>query len=158
MEWLWLTLGVVFAIAGLAGSILPILPGPPLSYLAILILHLTNYHTYTDRFLISWLIITIVVAVLDYLIPIIGTKKFGGSNTGVWGATIGLLAGVIFFPPIGMIIWSFVGAIVGELIAGKQFEVALKAGTGTFVGFLAGTVAKLVVSLIMAVFFFQALI
>lgn len=158
MEWLWLTLGVVLAIAGLAGSILPILPGPPLSYLAILILHFTHYYTYTDRFLISWLIVTLVVVVLDYLIPIIGAKKFGGSNSGVWGATIGLLVGIIFFPPIGMIIWSFVGAIVGELVNGKQFQVALKSGTGTFVGFLAGTIAKLVVSLIMAAFFFKALI
>lgn len=158
MEWLWITLGILLTICGLAGSILPVLPGPPLSYVALLVLHFSGYHEFTSNFLISWLIVTIVVVVLDYMIPIWGAKFSGGSKKGIWGATIGLIVGIIFFPPFGMILWSFIGAFVGEMLAGKEMGLALKAGIGTFIGFLAGTVAKLVVSLIMTFYFIQAII
>lgn len=155
MEWLWITLGIVLTLAGIAGSILPVLPGPPLNYLAILLIHFTGVNDYSDRFLISWLVITIMVVVLDYFIPVWGARLSGGSRKGVWGATIGLIVGIVFFPPLGMILWSFIGAIVGEIMAGKNLDLALKAGTGTFIGFLAGTVAKFVVSLILTFYFFQ---
>lgn len=158
MDWLWITLGILLTIAGLAGSILPVLPGPPLSYIALLVLHYSGIHEFTSKFLISWLIVTIVVVVLDYMIPVWGAKFSGGSKKGIWGATVGLIVGIIFFPPFGMILWSFIGAIVGEMLAGKEVGIALKAGIGTFIGFLAGTVAKLVVSLIMAFYFILALI
>lgn len=158
MEWLWITLGILLTIGGLAGSILPVLPGPPLSYVALLVLHFSGYHEFTLNFLISWLIVTIVVVVLDYMIPIWGAKFSGGSKKGIWGATIGLIVGIVFFPPFGMILWSFIGAVVGEMLAGKEMGLALKAGIGTFIGFLAGTVAKLVVSLIMTFYFIQAII
>lgn len=158
MDWLWITLGILLTIAGLAGSILPVLPGPPLSYIALLVLHYSGIHEFTSKFLISWLIVTIVVVVLDYMIPVWGAKFSGGSKKGIWGATVGLIVGIIFFPPFGMILWSFIGAIVGEMLAGKEVGIALKAGIGTFIGFLAGTVAKLVVSLIMTFYFILALI
>lgn len=158
MDWLWITIGILLTLTGLAGSILPVLPGPPLSYIALLVLHFSGYHEFTSKFLISWLIVTIVVVVLDYMIPIWGAKFSGGSKKGIWGATIGLIVGIIFFPPFGMILWSFIGAVVGEFLAGKEVGIALKAGIGTFIGFLAGTVAKLVVSLIMTFYFIQAVI
>lgn len=158
MDWLWITLGILLTLTGLAGSILPVLPGPPLSFIALLVLHFSGYHEFTSTFLISWLIITIVVVVLDYMIPIWGAKFSGGSKKGIWGATIGLIVGIVFFPPFGMILWSFIGAVVGEMLEGKELEIAFKAGTGTFIGFLAGTVAKLAVSLIMTFYFFMALL
>lgn len=157
MDWILVTIGVVLTIAGIAGSLLPVLPGPPLNYLALLLLHLSDYHRFSDRFIISWLIITVAIVVLDYLIPIYGAKFYGGSKAGIWGATIGLVIGIFFFPPFGMIAWSFIGAVLGELYMGKNIEASFKAGTGTFVGFLAGTIAKLVVSIIMAIYFFSAI-
>lgn len=158
MEWLWITIGIILSLAGIVGSILPILPGPPLNYLAILLIHFTGVHEFSQKFMAVWFVVTILVVILDYMIPVWGARLSGGSRKGMWGATIGLIAGISFIPPIGMIIGSFVGAIIGELIEGKQFEVAIKAGTGTFIGFLAGTVAKLIVSIIMTILFFQAIV
>lgn len=159
MEWVWITLGVVLAIAGLVGCILPFVPGPPLNYIALLLLQLTlDPHPFTTNFLIVWLAITIVVTLLDYYVPIWGTRKYGGGSGGVWGASIGLLAGLLFFPPFGMIAGPFVGAVVGELITGKEFSTAFRAGFGTFIGFIAGVVMKLAVSIMLTYHFFKAVI
>lgn len=158
MDWIWITLGIVLTLAGIAGCILPFIPGPPLSYIALLSLLLVNSDQFTARFMTIWLIITIIVTLLDYYVPIWGTIKFGGSSSGVWGATLGLLAGLIFFPPFGIIAGPFIGAIAGELIRGKDLKTAVKSGIGSFAGFIAGTVMKLVVSLIMAFHFFKAVI
>lgn len=86
MEWLWITLGVVIAIAGIVGCILPFIPGPPLNYIALLLLQFTmDPPPFTVKFLILWLVVTIIVTLLDYYVPIWGTRKYGGSNGGVWG-------------------------------------------------------------------------
>lgn len=155
---MWITLGVVLTIAGIAGCILPFIPGPPLSYSALLVLLIVDEQTFTSRFLIVWLLVTTVVTILDYYVPVWGTKKFGGSRKGVWGATIGLVAGIFFFPPFGMIAGPFLGAFLGELIEGKDTQAALRSGFGSFIGFVAGTVMKLTVSVIMAFYFFRAVI
>jgi len=91
-----------------------------------------------------WLILAIGITVLDNIVPILGTKKMGGSKKGVWGSIIGLLFGIVLFPPFGILIGPFVGAVLGELIGGKEFNIALKAGFGSFLGFVTGTVLKLV--------------
>lgn len=156
MEWIWIVTGIVLSVVGIIGSVLPALPGPPLNYIALLILHFSGRHEFTDRFLISWLIITLAVLALDYLIPIYGARMSGGTKKGIWGATIGLVAGIFFFPPFGMIIGPFIGAVIGEMLAGKDLNLAIRAGTGTFIGFIAGTVVKLAVSIIMAFYFFAA--
>ena len=143
-------------ILGIAGCLLPILPGPPLSYLGLIAIHLTSKIDFSSKFLISWGIIVIVVSILDYVIPIWGTKLFGGSKYGVWGSMVGLLAG-LFIPPIGIIIGPFIGAVAGEMLAGNK-QNALKAGFGSFIGFIAGTVVKMLVSLIMLYYFIAALI
>ena len=158
MDWIWITLGVVLAITGIAGCILPFLPGPPLSYIALLTILAIDPHEFSSRFLGIWLAITIAVTLLDYYVPIWGTKKFGGSSKGIWGATIGLIAGLFFFPPFGLIAGPFIGAFIGELIAGKDTPAALRSGFGSFIGFLAGTIMKLTVSIIMAFYFFRAII
>ncbi len=157
MEWLWITIGIILCLIGIAGSIFPVLPGPPLNYAALVILHITKIHHFSNKFLIGWLLVTVIVIVLDYIIPIYGAKLSGGSKKGIWGATIGLLVGIFFFPPFGLILWSFIGAIIGEIIDGKDIALSLKAGTGTFLGFLAGTIVKLLVSVIMTIQFLLVL-
>ncbi|KAF0196745.1 MAG: hypothetical protein FD166_2347 [Bacteroidetes bacterium] len=158
MDWIWITLGVVLTVAGIAGCILPFIPGPPLSYIALVVLLIVDKNTFTSQFLIAWFLVTIAVTLLDYYVPVWGTRKFGGSSKGVWGATIGLVAGIFIFPPFGIIAGPFLGAFVGELIEGKDTQAALRSGFGSFIGFIAGTVMKLSVSVIMAFYFIRAVI
>ena len=155
MDILLIITGFLLMILGVAGSLLPVLPGPPLSYLGLLLLHFTTKINFSSKFLISWGIITILVSILDYIIPVWGTKFFGGSKYGVWGSIAGLLAGV-FFPPFGIMIGPLIGAIAGEIIAGNKGN-ALKAGFGSFLGFIVGTIVKLTVSFIMFYYFIAAL-
>ncbi len=158
MDILLIALGALFMVSGILGCVLPVIPGPPLSYVGLLLLHFTQNYQFSTRFLIVWAIITTVVYTLDYLIPVWGTKKFGGSKRGVWGSIIGLLIGLFMFPPFGIIIGPFVGAVVGELTAGKDHSSALKSGFGSFMGFLTGTLLKLITSGLMTWYFVKELI
>jgi uncharacterized protein len=158
MDYVFIGLGIIFMIVGILGCVLPFMPGPPLNYIGLLLLHFTTAFQFTDRFLLIWAIITVVVIALDYIIPVWGTKKFGGSKQGVWGSVIGLIAGMFFFPPIGVIIGPLAGAVIGELLAGKDSKAALKSGFGSFVGFLAGTIFKLIASGMMTWYFTKELI
>jgi uncharacterized protein len=150
MDYILIVLGALFIIGGILGGVLPVLPGPPLSYIGLLFLHLTERYHFSTRFLIIWLIVTAVVTLIDYLIPVWGTKRFGGSKQGIWGSIIGLVIGLFFFPPFGIIVGPFLGAVVGELTVGKDSGAALKSGFGSFVGFLAGTLMKLAAAGLMA--------
>ncbi|SHI54792.1 hypothetical protein SAMN05444280_103103 [Tangfeifania diversioriginum] len=150
MDYLLIVLGALFIIAGILGGILPVLPGPPLSYVGLLLLHFTEKYQFETRFLIIWLIVAAVVTVADYFIPVWGTKRYGGSKQGIWGSIIGLVIGLFFFPPFGIIIGPFLGAVAGELVAGKDSGSALKSGFGSFMGFLLGTLIKLIASGLMA--------
>ncbi len=157
MDYILIGIGVLFIIGGIIGCILPVLPGPPLSYIGLLLLHFTEHYSYSTKFLFIWAIITVVVYALDFIIPAWGTKKFGGSKYGVWGSIIGLLLGLFVFPPIGIIIGPFLGAVAGELIAGKESGKAFKAGFGSFLGFITGTLLKLISSGMMTWYFFETL-
>jgi len=158
MDYVLIGVGIIFVISGLLGCVLPIIPGPPLSYIGLLFLHFTEKYSFSSKFLIIWGVITAVVYAVDYLIPMWGTKKFGGSKRGVWGSMIGLLIGLFFFPPFGIIIGPFVGAVVGELSAGKDSNTALKSGFGSFMGFLTGTLLKLITSGMMTWYFFKEIL
>jgi len=138
---------------GLLGCVLPVIPGPPISFVGLLLLHFTKYADFSAEFLILWGTVAIVVTVLDYIVPIWGTKKFGGTRAGMWGAGIGLVAGIFFFPPIGIIIGPFAGAVIGEAIKGKEAREAFKAGFGSFLGLLVGIALKLAASIMMAYYF-----
>ena len=139
-------LGFLLVLIGFFGSILPVLPGPPISWTGFLLLKWTSY--LGDRVegyeTALWVLLffVIVVTVLDYIVPVWGTKKFGGSKRGVWGATIGVVVG-LFFGPLGIIIGPFLGAYIGEMSTGKKEKEALKAAWGSFVGFMAGVGLKL---------------
>ena len=150
--------GFFLLVAGLAGCVLPALPGPPLSYVALLFLHFTEKHQFSGRFLLTWLIVTVVVSLLDYLVPVWGAKKFGATRRGVWGSVIGLILGLFVFPPFGIILGPFIGAVIGELSAGKRSGHAMKAGFGSFAGFITGILLKLIASGMMTWYFVKELI
>ncbi|HEX8038332.1 MAG TPA: DUF456 domain-containing protein, partial [Chryseosolibacter sp.] len=121
MDQLWLILGVIFMVVGLVGCVLPFLPGPPLCYGALLLQQLQSDPPYSTKFLLWWGAITALVVAVDYLVPIYGTRKFGGTRYGVWGCVIGLIAG-LWLGPLGLIAGPFIGAFVGELIGNAKSE------------------------------------
>ncbi len=164
--------GLGFIIAGLIGCILPVIPGPPLSYIGLLLLHLTSWVHYSTTGLLFWLVMVVAVTVLDYVIPAWGTKKFGGSKWGVWGSVLGLLIG-LFFGPVGIFVGPFAGALCGELLYhynatkpdnvpvlndNQKMSKSLKAAFGSFVGLMAGIVLKLIVSFSLAYIFIREIV
>lgn len=153
MDYILIGLGIIFILGGILGCLLPVIPGPPLSYIGLLLLHITQRYQFSSEFLILWLIITVVVYGLDIVIPVWGTKKFGGSKRGVWGSVIGLIIGMFIFPPFGIIIGPFAGAFIGELSSGKDSGMALKSGFGSFLGLVVGTIIKLIASGMMTWYF-----
>ena len=158
MDVVLIIIGIILLLIGLVGCIIPGIPGPPIAYIGLLIQVFKTENPFTTKFLIIWALIMVAVSALDYIVPVIGTKKFGGSKRGVWGSVIGLFAGIFFFPPIGLIIGPFLGAFIAELTGGKETESALKAGFGSFIGFLTGVALKLVVTGLMAYYFFGSFI
>ncbi|MBE9518450.1 MAG: DUF456 domain-containing protein [Bacteroidetes bacterium] len=141
-------LGAALVLVGFLGSVLPIIPGPPISWAGLLLLKWTDYvddhgAAYENALWIL-LFFVILVTILDYVVPIMGTKKYGGSKRGVWGATIGVVVG-LFFGPLGIIIGPFLGAYIGEITTGKKDREALRAAWGSFMGFLLGVGLKLMV-------------
>lgn len=160
MDILWIVLGLVVLLIGIVFSVLPILPGQIISWGSLLLLQLTSLKPFSTNFLVMWLVLALGVTALDYIVPIWGTKKFGGTKKGVWGSTIGLLVGIIFAPfgMVSIIIGPFVGAVIGEMIGGQQFQKALKSGFGSFIGFLTGTLMKLGISLFMGWYFVKNLV
>jgi len=141
-------LGAALVLVGFIGSILPIIPGPPISWAGLLLLKWTDYAddhgaAYENTLWIL-LFFVVLVTILDYVVPIMGTKKYGGSKRGVWGATIGVVVG-LFFGPLGIIIGPFLGAFIGEISTGKKEKQALRAAWGSFMGFLLGVGLKLMV-------------
>lgn len=149
MDIFLLFLGLLFMILGIIGAFLPVLPGPITGWVGLLLLHLTKVVPQDWTFLGITLAVAIIIYILDYIIPALGTKKFGGSKYGMYGTTIGLIIGLIFFPPFGIIIGPFVGALIGELMYdSKDSNRAFKAAVGSFIGFLFSTGLKFIVGLI----------
>ena len=146
-------LGAIFMLLGLIGSFLPILPGPLTSWIGLLILHLTDAVPMNWTFLSITLFIALGIWLLDYFIPAIGTRKFGGSRAGMIGTTVGLFVGLIFLGPFGIIIGPFLGALVGELMNKSNSQTAVKAAFGSFLGFLTSAFIKFIVAIIFLGFF-----
>lgn len=144
MEYLLITLGIICLLVGLAGCVVPMIPGPPIAYLGMLCFHFTDMCHFSTMALVTWAVVVAVSVVLDYVIPIVGTKFFGGSKKGSWGCVIGTFIG-IFAGPVGIIAGPFIGALVGELVGNEPFGEALKAAIGSFLGFLCGTLMKIVI-------------
>lgn len=156
-DYILVVLGVLIMILGIIGCLVPVLPGPPLNFVGLLLLHFTRFAQFTKWTLIIFASIAIVVTILDYLVPMWGTKKFGGSKYGTRGAAIGLIIG-LFLGPLGIIIGPLAGAFVGEMIFKDDINYAIKAGFGSLVGFLAGVGLKLAASFVMTFYFVRELI
>lgn len=148
-------LGFIFVCLGIIGSFLPVLPGPITSWIGLLLLHFTKAVPQNWSFLGITFIIAIAIFILDYFIPAMGTKRFGGSKYGAYGTTIGLLIGLLSPIPFGILIGAFGGAFVGEILFdGKDTNRALKASFGAFLGFLASTGIKFLIAASFLVLFF----
>lgn len=151
---------IIFALIGIIGAIVPGLPGPPISYVSLLLLLLLPNYVGEPIFLTIMGVLAVGITLLDYFVPIYGTKKFGGTKMGVWGSTIGMIVGVFVLPLLGIIIGPFgilgiilgpfVGAYLGELCSQNK-ENALRAAIGSFIGFLLGTFAKVAYGLVVIV-------
>tara|TARA_B100001173_G_scaffold10530_1_gene9102 strand:+ start:769 stop:1269 length:501 start_codon:yes stop_codon:yes gene_type:complete len=146
-------IGILFCIVGIVGSFLPIIPGPILSWLGILVLNFSESVEFNYSFLIITFIIAALVSFLDNIIPIIGVKKLGGSRGGLIGASIGLIIGLIIMGPIGLLFGPFIGAISGEMINKKTLKESLKPALGSLIGILIGSGIKFCLSIIYLFFF-----
>ena len=152
-------LAFILFIGGILGAVIPILPGPPLSYLGLLLMQWSGYGNFSPAFLWGWAGITAAVTIMDYFLPSLMTKWYGGSRAAAIGSFLGLLAGIFFFPPWGMLIGPFLGAFAGELLhnranGARAFKVAL----GAFLAFIVGSGAKLTASSLMLYYAVKALL
>ncbi len=167
MDFIWIIVGILLLIIGAAGAIIPGIPGPIVSFVALLLLQLRENAPFEEDFLVIMGIIAAAVTFLDYVVPIWGTKKFGGSKMGVRGSIVGLIVGIIGLPILGIVIGPFgiigillgpfIGAYVGESMAGKDSTTAMRSAVGSFIGFLGGTLMKLAYSIVVGYYFFAAL-
>ena len=143
---------IVCSLAGVAGCVIPIIPGPLLSFAAVLCAYLCSYTAISTATLCVWLGVTVAVSVMDYLLPSYMARQFGGTKAGTRGALVGMIVGMIFFNVVGVIFGPFVGAVAGELLHdSSDARHALKVGFGSFLSFIVGTGVKLTVSVWMLV-------
>lgn len=169
METVLIVIAAIVIIIGIGGCVLPIIPGPPIAFVGLLILHFSgdNYEFGTWT-LVMFGILAVAITILDFVVPAWGTKKFGGTKWGSRGSTIGLLMAVIGFPVLGIaipllgglmgiILGPFLGAVIGEKLGGMETKNALKSGFGSFIGFLAGTFVKLIYCFVILGSFFMKL-
>ena len=146
MDLLLTICAILCGVIGVLGAVLPILPGPALSFVGMVVAYFAAGDEISQRMLWIWGIITLVVSILDYILPGYFSKVFGGTKAGITGATIGVFAG-LFLGPIGIIIGPFAGAVIGELLHERQnLDRAIKVGFGSLISFLVGSGVKLIIS------------
>ncbi len=148
MDIFWFVTGGLFVLVGIVGCFLPIIPGPPLAFVGLWIQQLKSDVPFTNKFLWIWAGVTLIVTLLDYWVPVYATKKLGGTKAGITGCALGLLIG-LWFGPLGIILGPVVGAFVGELVANENSASAFKAAMGSFIGFLVGTLIKVIACAVM---------
>lgn len=153
VEIIGLTLTLIVMLIGLVGSIVPVLPGPPLILIAALGHWLWfQEHSASGLVLILLVVLTIISLLLDYFAGMYGAKWFGATWRGVLGAFIGGIVGLFFNLP-GIILGPFVGALVFELMGGHEFPKASRAGLGATLGVFAGVAARCIISGVMMLAF-----
>ena len=155
MDYVLMILAIILALVGLVGAVIPGIAGPPFSWLAVLASYFISGVDYSIGFMVVTALIAVGITLLDYVVPVWGTKRFGGTKAGVRGSTIGLIIGLVaaflvpFVRVLGVLLGPFVGAYIGEKIAGTPDNKAWRSAFGSFLGFLAGTLVKVVFALVM---------
>lgn len=148
--------GIALAVLGIIGSVVPLLPGPVFSFLAIVLLFISKGSSVVPVGMLGvFAVAMVLVIIVDYAAPILGAKFFGASRKGVWGAVIGGFFGIFFFPPLGIFMGAFLGAVAGEILSGKSKEKALKAGIGTLLGSFSVIIMQVIFSITAAAYFFM---
>ena len=159
MNLVLITIGFLLILTGIVGSFLPIIPGPIAGWLGLFVVYQSSFLNLDYFFLGITFVIAISVFILDYIIPSIGAKKFGGSKSGVIGSTLGTIIGIIFLGPIGIIIGAFLGAFVGELSKNRSnTRIAFKAAIGTLIGYLGGIFLKFSIAIVFSIKFFKLIL
>jgi uncharacterized protein len=159
LEVFLLIVSILVILVGLIGTALPMLPGIPLIYLGYVIWGLASgWRDYGATTMIILGVVTVASVLLDYYAGAAGAKKFGASTSGVIGAFLGAIFGIIFFNIPGLILGPFAGAVIGEMISGKKQSDVWRAGWGAFLGFLAGSLFKIIMGTILAIMFFYLII
>jgi uncharacterized protein YqgC (DUF456 family) len=154
MDIFLLIIGFLLVLLGILGSFLPMLPGPLTGWLGLLIIHFTSVIPMNYMFLGITFSVAMIIWILDYIIPAMGTKHFGGSKYGVYGTTIGVLIGLLSPVPFGILIGAFLGAFIGELLFdSKDTNRALKASFGSFIGLLSSATIKFSITFVYVLLF-----
>lgn len=151
-------LAIILFIVGLAGTVLPVLPGVVLIYGGMLLYgFLTQFSTLDANFFLLQGLVVLLVFMVDFLATAAGTRRFGGSKKAAWGAVVGTVIGLLVFGPFGIILGPFLGAVLTELLLGKQMNLAVRSGFGTLIGIMGGTALKLAIEVFMIVAFFLSI-
>ena len=157
-EILLAVLCLIIMVVGLVGVVVPLLPGIPLAWLGLFIYALvTGFEKISIATTVVFFIVMLLALGLDFLAPMLGARKYQASKWGVIGAFVGFTVGIFILPGWGIILGPFVGALLGELVVKRQFGQAFKSALGAFIGFIAGTLFKIIIILIMMGFFIVSL-
>ena len=154
---LLIILGAVILLVAFVGCLLPVLPGPPIAMLALVCVAVDQgWNTYSGWEWAALVALVAIVTVLDTVVPLVGAKKYGASRAGIWMSVLGMLVGLIWFPPFGMLAGAFLGALLGEMMSGKEGSEALRPAWGVFVGTIVGAGLKLAVCGVITYYWFVA--
>ena len=158
-----LIVGLLLIIVAIGGSFLPVLPGPPLAILPIIglaVFNLFDFRGFHLFMLVLLCFLVILISILDYLLPVTMSKQYGAGKEGQWGSTLGILVAIFVSTPLGpfaIFVGPFIGALIGEIIAGKPFNEALKAAWGTMIGFLIGSFGKAILCIFILLYYIYLL-
>ena len=154
----FIVLGAILLALAFIGCVVPVLPGPALAFAGLLCARgIAPHDTPSMRMLAVALAFVVVATALDYVVPALGARKFNCGKLGVFGCVVGTIIG-LFFMPIGLLVGPFLGAMIGELLAGKEVRQSLKGAVGAFLGYAAGILLKLICCGSLAAVFVQAVL
>jgi len=153
MPWLDVLLYVLAALLvllGLAGTLLPALPGIPILYAGLWLAAATDGYRHVGAgWLIGIAVIGALALLLDFVAGVFGAKRAGARPAALWGAAIGTFAGLFLLGPFGLLLGPFLGALAGKLLSGSSVLRSTHVGVGTWIGVIVGTLAKLTLSFVM---------
>lgn len=154
----YFVVAALLIIAGIAGAVVPALPGVPLVFAGMLLAAWADHFQHVGAITLTVLgVLSVIALLIDFVAGMLGAKRVGASSRALWGATIGTFAGLFFGIP-GLLLGPFVGAVIGELTAGSRMHAATRVGIGTWLGLLFGTLAKLALCFAMLGLFLLAFV